>query len=120
MILYIDPGTGSMLFSIFIGLAAALYYFFKMAIIKFKFLFTGKNTAIEDLKEPIVIYCEANHYWYVFKPILDELEKRKQTAIYYTSVEKDRFFELVTNLSSIKPPDKQEKINIYFIIYQIV
>lgn len=100
MILYIDPGTGSMLFSIFIGLAAALYYFFKMAIIKFKFLFTGKNVAIEDLKEPIVIYCEANHYWYVFKPILDELEKRKQTAIYYTSVEKDRFFE--QNYSFIK------------------
>ena len=100
MILYIDPGTGSMLFSIFIGLAAALYYFFKMAIIKFKFLFTGKNTAIEDLKEPIVIYCEANHYWYVFKPILDELEKRKQSAVYYTSVEKDRFFE--QNYSFIK------------------
>ena len=100
MILYIDPGTGSMLFSIFIGLAAALYYFFKMAIIKFKFLFTGKNAVAEDLKEPIVIYCEANHYWYVFKPILDELEKRKQTAIYYTSVEKDRFFD--QNYSFIK------------------
>ena len=100
MILYIDPGTGSMLFSIFIGLAAALYYFFKMAIIKFKFFFTGKNAVAEDSKEPIAIYCEANHYWYVFKPILDELEKRKQSAVYYTSVEKDRFFD--QNYSFIK------------------
>ena len=100
MILYIDPGTGSMLFSILIGLATAIYYFFKMAIIKLKFFFAGKNAVTEDSKSSIVIYCEANHYWYVFKPILDELEKRKQTAIYYTSVEKDRFFE--QNYSFIK------------------
>lgn len=93
MILYIDPGTGSMLFSLFIGLAAALYYFVKMAFIKIKFFFTGKRSEISSDRDDIAVYCEAKHYWNVFKPILDELEKSGRRISYYTSAEDDPFFE---------------------------
>ena len=41
--LYIDPGTGSMLFSVLVGLLATLYFVGKAAIIKLKFIFSGKK-----------------------------------------------------------------------------
>ena len=45
MLLYIDPGTGSMLFSIVIGLVTMLYFVGKAALIRLKFIVTGgKNT----------------------------------------------------------------------------
>ena len=40
-LLYIDPGTGSMLFSILIGATATLYFLARAAVLKLKFLFTG-------------------------------------------------------------------------------
>ena len=42
-LLYIDPGTGSMLFSILIGATATLYFLARAAVLKLKFLFTGKK-----------------------------------------------------------------------------
>ena len=90
MLLYIDPGTGSMLFSIFIGLAATLYFLFRLSILKFKTLFLGKKNKIQQ-KNSIVIYNEGDHYWPVFKPILDEFEKRKIEILYLTSSNADLF-----------------------------
>ena len=46
-LLYIDPGTGSMLFSILIGAAATLFFLFKALIIKIKILISGKKGAIQ-------------------------------------------------------------------------
>ena len=46
MRLYIDPGTGSMLFAIVIGLFGVLIYFLKGLIVKLRFLISrGKKTA---------------------------------------------------------------------------
>jgi hypothetical protein len=56
--LYIDPGTGSALFSILIGAAAAIYFLSHALIIKLKVVLSrGKaaNTAVVD--HPFVIYC---------------------------------------------------------------
>ncbi|MDR2210646.1 MAG: CDP-glycerol glycerophosphotransferase family protein [Spirochaetaceae bacterium] len=89
--LYIDPGTGSMLFSLFVSLVAAGYFLFRALIIKVKFAFPGKRAA-----EPgffFVIYNEARQYWCVFKPILDEFERRKIPVRYLTSVKEDPFFD---------------------------
>ncbi len=44
--LYIDPGTGSMLFSILIGAAATLFFLGKAAWIKLKVLFTAKKGGV--------------------------------------------------------------------------
>ena len=41
LLLYIDPGTGSMLFSLFIGLATTAVFAGRALILKLKFLFSG-------------------------------------------------------------------------------
>lgn len=90
--LYIDPGTGSMLFSILIGLAAAGIFGAKALFLKLKFVFSGgkdsKNTNSAQ-KIPYVIYSDHKRYWNVFKPICDEFEKRKIPLVYYTSSSDD-------------------------------
>ncbi|AEE15750.1 CDP-glycerol glycerophosphotransferase family protein [Treponema brennaborense] len=94
--LYIDPGTGSMLFSILIGAAATLFFLAKAAVIKVKLFFSGKkNGSLQDISvcDPYVIYCEGIQYWNVFKPVVDEFEKRAIPLVYYTSAKNDPVFE---------------------------
>lgn len=94
--LYIDPGTGSMLFSIVIGAAATLYFLAKAAIIKIKVILSGKKgdaAAVDSSYKPYVIYCEGKQYWNVFKPVADEFEKRQIPLTYYTSAKDDPVFE---------------------------
>lgn len=94
--LYIDPGTGSMLFSILIGAAATLFFLGKAAILKLKLLFSGrknKDAIQQDAAfKPYVIYCEGKQYWNVFKPVCDEFEKRHIQLTYFTSAEDDPVF----------------------------
>ena len=85
-LLYIDPGTGSMLFSIIIGIAGVLIFAGHALIIKLKFFFLGgraKNTEGDRL--PICIFSEGKRYWNVFKPVLDEFEKRGKDIHYLTA-----------------------------------
>ena len=93
LLLYIDPGTGSMLFSIVIGLVTMLYFVAKAALIKAKFFLTGgKAVAANKNRYPFVIYSESERYWSVFKPILDAFEKRQIPVVYFTSAKNDPFF----------------------------
>lgn len=89
--LYIDPGTGSMLFSILIGLAAAAVFGAKALFLKLKFLFSGGKSDAKNSSQkiPYVIYSDHKRYWNVFKPICDEFEKRKIPLVFYTSSEDD-------------------------------
>lgn len=89
--LYIDPGTGSMLFSILIGAAATLFFLAKAALLKLKVFFAGKKdgTAIDTGYKKYVIYNEGLQYINTFKPICDEFEKRQIELTYYTSAETD-------------------------------
>jgi hypothetical protein len=91
-LLYIDPGTGSILFSLFIGLAAAIYFFARTLFIKAKYFISGRRSVVLSKKEAYVIYNEAAQYWNVFKPIVDEFEKRGIAVTYLTSAENDPFF----------------------------
>lgn len=95
-LLYIDPGTGSMLFSILIGAAATLFFVAKAAWIKFKILLSGKKDGsgvVDASYKTYVIYNEGNQYWNVFKPVADEFEKRKIPLMYYTSSKTDPIFD---------------------------
>lgn len=90
MILYIDPGTGSMLFSILIGAIATLYFLLKAAIIKIKFVISGKRgLQAAETAHPFVIYCEGRQYCNLFVPIVQEFEQRKIPLVYYTSAQDD-------------------------------
>jgi hypothetical protein len=89
---YIDPGTGSILFSILMGLAAALFFLAKTLWIKIKFLFSGKAAVHSSRHFPLVIYSEDARYWNVFKPILEECESRCLALRYLSSDQNDPFF----------------------------
>lgn len=94
--LYIDPGTGSMLFSILIGAAATVFFLFRALILKIKFFFSGKkdgSAQVDSSYKPYVIYNEGNQYWNTFKPVVEEFEARKIPLEYLTSSKNDPVFE---------------------------
>jgi hypothetical protein len=97
--LYIDPGTGSALFSIAIGIAAALYFLTRSFFLKIKVLLFHKSK-IKQMKHKYVIYAEDKRYWLFFKSILDEFEARKIELLYLTSSMDDPVFS--SNFNYIK------------------
>ncbi len=85
-LLYIDPGTGSMLFTILIGVLGAAVFALRGALIKLRFFFSGgKKSADDEKRLRIVVYSDSKRYWNVFRPICDELEARGEKAVYMTS-----------------------------------
>jgi len=93
--LYIDPGTGSMLFSVFIGAAATLLFLARAVFLKVQLLFAGKKNreSLRAGRTKYLIYNEGKQYWNVFKPVLDEFEKRQIEVSYFTSYDQDPVFE---------------------------
>lgn len=83
--LYIDPGTGSMLFTILLGVIGAAFYSLRMLFIKLRFKMGAGKTEIGDKKIPLVIFAESKRYWPIFEPICRELQKRGQEVVYITS-----------------------------------
>jgi hypothetical protein len=85
---YIDPGTGSMLFSFITGIAVTLFFFFKNMVLRVRtgglFGRTGQHK-----RHPLVIYSEGRQYWNVFSPVLEELSRRGVPCVYYSSDEDD-------------------------------
>ena len=91
---YIDPGTGSMLFSLLIGVLSTGYFFLRKYIIKLKFLFSGGAKGKDHSKRlPIVIFADHKRYWNVFEPVCDELERRGVDASYWTASPDDPALE---------------------------
>ena len=89
-LLYIDPGTGSALFSILIGAAATLYFLGRALIIKLKVAASGGKVSSKLMTQNhFVIYNESLQYSNVFKPVLDEFEARNLELLYLTSSEDD-------------------------------
>ena len=91
-ILYIDPGTGSMLFSVLISLFALGYFAFRGVLIKLRLLFVGKK-GTKGKRIPYVIYNEGRQYWNTFRPVVEEFEKRGIPLVYYTSAQSDPVFD---------------------------
>ncbi len=91
MLLYIDPGTGSMLFTILIGVLSAGFYFLRDVFVKLKFRMSGGKVSADEnaQKLPVVIFSDHKRYWNIFEPILDELERRGVKAVYMTESEDD-------------------------------
>lgn len=93
-VLYIDPGTGGMLFTVLFGIFGVAIFSFRALFMKLKFLSSSdKNAKINDQKIPIAIHCENKRYWNIFEPILDEFEKKQQKIVYLTSSEDDPVFK---------------------------
>lgn len=90
ILLYIDPGTGSMLFSVIVGVAAAVVFFLQKIILKVKFMISGGKVDTASAKKiPYLIFSDNKWYWNIFKPVCDEFEKRKIPLEYWTAAEND-------------------------------
>lgn len=91
---YIDPGTGSMLFTVLIGILSAGMYGIKNLIIKLRFSLSGGKVQQKDEDViPYVVFSDNKRYWNVFEPICDEFEKRKIKLVYMTASPDDPAFE---------------------------
>ncbi|MBQ4092560.1 MAG: CDP-glycerol--glycerophosphate glycerophosphotransferase, partial [Firmicutes bacterium] len=93
MELYIDPGTGSMLFTVLIGVIGAGAYALRMFWIKLRFFLSGGKAEINDTKIPIAIFSDDKRYWSVFAPLCRELNERGQEVVYLTASPDDPALE---------------------------
>ncbi|MBO4696946.1 MAG: CDP-glycerol glycerophosphotransferase family protein [Lachnospiraceae bacterium] len=91
--LYIDPGTGSMLFAVLVGIFSVAVYLVRTAFVKIKFLFSAGKTDGNISRQSFAVFSEGKRYWNVFKPICDEFEKRGEKLLYLTSSEDDPAFQ---------------------------
>lgn len=93
--LYIDPGTGSMLFTILIGVLGTGLYFFRDALVKLRFL-AGGGAREKDKQQdrvPFAIFTDSKRYWNLFEPICDEFERRGEALVYMTASPDDPALE---------------------------
>lgn len=91
--LYIDPGTGSMLFTILISVISVAIYFLRDIFVKLCLWFSGRHAEKNYEKLPVVIFSDDKRYWNVFEPICEELESRGIDTVYMTSSEDDPAFK---------------------------
>lgn len=84
MKLYIDPGTGSMLFSLAIGLLSVVWFGVRKLYMKLKYLTPGKAEKT-DTDIPLVFFSEGKRYWPVFEPVIKELGVRSFPITYMTA-----------------------------------
>ena len=92
--LYIDPGTGSMLFAILIGVLGAAGFVLRNAIAKLRFVLSGGKGKREEMKkQPLVIFSDDKRYWKNFEPICRELDKRGFDVTYMTASPDDPVLE---------------------------
>jgi len=93
MKLYIDPGTGSMLFTILIGIAGVAIYSLRMLMIKLRFKLSGGKAETDKQTIPLVIFSDDKRYWPIFEPICRELDKRCKDVVYMTASPDDPALE---------------------------
>ena len=92
---YIDPGTGSALFSVILAILGTLFFLLKAFIIKIKtFSFVRNKDKDIDKKAKIIIYGEDKRYYNLFKPIVEELIKLQIPIVYYSMSEDDNIFNI--------------------------
>ena len=87
MILYIDPGTGSVIINFLIAIVTSTIYFFR------KLFFNNIKSDLTK-KSEISIFSEGNQYKYTFLPIVNELINRKILFNYYTLDYHDDILEI--------------------------
>lgn len=87
MRLYIDPGTGSMLFTILVGVLGTCGYLLRNVWVRLRFLFSGgmKGTHQDGDRIPFVVFSDNKRYWNLFEPICNEFERRGKPLVYMTA-----------------------------------
>ena len=91
MRLYIDPGTGSMLFALLIGIIGAANYLLKKWMLSLRVFLSGGKKAKEntDNSIPYVFFADDKRYWRNFESICREFDKRGIDVTYLTASQDD-------------------------------
>ena len=89
---YIDPGTGSALCAVLMGLISIAVYGLKGLIIKLRMGIGRKEKPTHDTY-PYVIYSDSKRYWNLFEPICDVFEARNDDVHYLTQSNDDPVFD---------------------------
>lgn len=89
MLLYIDPGTGSMLFTVLIGVVGVGIFFLRSSIMKIKYVLSLGKIDADKSTYKFAIFADHKRYWSTFEPICDEFEKRGLEIAYFTASEDD-------------------------------
>ena len=96
---YIDPSTGSLIFSTIIGLTAAVVFSVKGFFYTLLAKLSGRAVSgSNDFSGKLVIFSEGKNYWQVFKPVIDELVKRNKEFVYITAGKDDPCLDIESNL----------------------
>lgn len=101
---YLDPGSGSMLFSAVIGIVATLFFVFKGFVFKVIDLpaYIMGVSRKKDKKRRLVFYSEGPQYWNVFKPVIDALTEKGVSCTYFSSRENDPGLKYESDLVETK------------------
>ena len=99
LMLYIDPGTGFMLFTVIPSIISAAVYSIRLFVIKMRSRVGGKGR-VDAEKQPFVIFSDNKRYWNVFEPICRRMQERGLSVLYLTASEDDPVFSC--GLSNIR------------------
>lgn len=89
MRLYIDPGTGSMLFTVLLGIIGAAVFSLRMFFMKLRVKLSGGKVKADAKRIPFVIFSDNKRYWNVFAPVCREMAARGKPMVYLTASEDD-------------------------------
>ena len=111
LMLYIDPGTGFMLFTVITSIISAAVYSIRLFIIKMRSRVGGKGK-VDAEKQPFVIFSDNKRYWNVFEPICRKMQERGKDILYLTASEDDPVFSCgLTNIRAEYIGDGNQMFN---------
>ena len=90
IILYIDPGTGSLIITSLIALFVTLKNFFLNTYYRIIFFFKKKKFKLKnDFSDHLVFFSEGKKYWSVFKPVIENLVNKKVSLVFLSADSND-------------------------------
>ncbi len=113
MLLYIDPGTGSMLFTVLLGVIGAAFYSVRLLFVKLRYTFSGGKADVDSQKIPYVIFSDDKRYWSIFEPICKEMDKRGKKVLYLTKSPDDPALECSFEHFEAKAIENDSKLYSY-------
>ena len=93
VLLYVDPGTGSMLVTVLIGIAGALIYGLRTRMMKLKTRIGGGRAKADSDCAPFAVFSDNKRYFSVYEPVLREMDRRGKPVLYLTASEDDPAFD---------------------------
>ena len=88
--IYIDPGTGSMIFTLLLGVTTTLVFFAQQWKVRLtQRIRGGRPETASSERIPYVIFSDDKRYWNVFEPSCAQFEKHQIPLTYWTCSEDD-------------------------------